>query len=425
MTTADDPGALPRLLAGIRPDGRPLSLREHISVHGPLPVGRRRSGGDALIDIVERSGLRGRGGAAFPTARKMGAVAAGRGRKIVVANGAEGEPASSKDAVLVTQNPHLVLDGAAVAAAAVGAHEVIVAVVATTAGSVTRAVAERTDEGVDRIIPTVVAVPEGFIAGEESALVDFLDGGGGLPRFVPPRPFERGIGGHPTLIQNVETLAQLALIARHGPDWFRAVGPAPEPGSTLVTLSGALARPGVYEVARGTRIGDLIDQVGGPTARLQAFLLGGYAGAWLPADVAWRTPLSEDGLRAHGAILGAGVVIALSSDACGIAETATILAYMAAESAGQCGPCVHGLPAIAQAMGQLARGNAHRDVIERLGAWTWQVTGRGACHHPDGAARLATSALATFASDIADHRRGLPCLASGHPHPSMNRARRR
>jgi NADH:ubiquinone oxidoreductase subunit F (NADH-binding) len=425
MTSADDPRSLPRLLAGIRPDGRPLSLAEHLSIHGPLPETDRRRGGAAVIDLVGRSGLRGRGGAAFPTARKLEAVAAGRGRKIVVANGTEGEPASSKDAVLLAQNPHLVLDGAAAAAAAIGADEVIVAVTAATVGAVDRAVAERARGRADRVRPTVVAVPERFIAGEESALVDFLEGGRGLPRFVPPRPFEAGVGGHPTLIQNVETLAHLALIARHGPDWFRAVGSAEEPGSTLVTLSGALAGPGVYEVARGTLLGDLIDRAGGPTAPLQAFLVGGYAGAWLPADVAWRTPLSEDGMRPHHTILGAGVVIALASDACGVAETATILAYMAAESAGQCGPCVRGLPAIAGAMGELARGNAPRGVIERLEAWSWQVTGRGACHHPDGAARLATSALQTFAGDIADHRRGQPCPGSGHPRRATTPRRRR
>src|SRR5204863_3706473 len=148
--------------------------------------------------------------------------------------------------------------------------------------AIERAIAERTD--LDCIDVSVVEVPAAYVAGEESALVNYLNTGRAIPTFVPPRPFERGVDGRPTLVQNVETLAHLALIARHGPDWFRHVGTPEDPGSHLVTLCGAVARPGVYEVPGGVSLGALVEHGGGPTASLQAFLVGGYAGSWFAAE---------------------------------------------------------------------------------------------------------------------------------------------
>jgi NADH:ubiquinone oxidoreductase subunit F (NADH-binding) len=410
---------LPRLLRGLHRDGRPVSLAEHLTLHGPLPGPPRHRGPDhGLIDLVGRAGLCGRGGAGFPTARKLASVAAGR-RPIVVANGAEGEPLSAKDRALLTQTPHLVLDGAALAARAVGATEVIVATGTKSARSVTAAVAERAARHLDQIHATVVIVPDRFVAGEETALVSFLGEGPGLPTLTPPRPFERGVRGRPTLVQNVESLAHLALIARHGAEWFRAIGPPGEPGSTLLTVQGAVRHPGVYEVARGSRLSEVLAAAGGPATALQAFLIGGYAGAWLPARAVWDVPLCDGALRSQGGILGAGIVLAFPAEACGITETARIAAYLAKESAGQCGPCVHGLSAISAALADLARGRAPNDVVERLQDWAWQVTGRGACHHPDGAARMATSALAAFAADVATHGRHNPCAGAKGP-PSVS-----
>lgn len=401
--------ALPRLLRGVSGDGRPLSLRQHIAVHGPLPPGTGNRPDGTLIDAVRRSGLCGRGGARFPTAVKLASVAGGKGRAVVVANGAEGEPASAKDRTLLTRTPHLVLDGAAVAARAVGAAKVVVAVNPAGAAVMEAAAAERASYGGDPVTPVVVAVPDRFVAGEESALVNFLNRGPGLPTWVPPRPYERGVGGKPTLVSNVETLAHLALIARRGPEWFRAVGTATEPGSTLITVGGAVRRPGVYEVARGVRLVDALDGAGGASSPLQALLIGGYAGCWVKAAAVWDAPLSDEGLATFGGVLAAGVVTAFPAGSCGIAETARIMSYLAAHSAGQCGPCVHGLAAMAATMDQLARGQARRDSVERLGNWAWQVTGRGACHHPDGSARMVTSALKVFSADLAEHRQGRPC----------------
>ncbi len=397
-------GLLPRVLAGWRAAGS-LAYDEHTAAHGPLPVLRRAD----LLEAVEHSGLRGRGGAGFPTAAKLRAVAAARGRPVVVANGAEGEPASRKDRALLSGSPHLVLDGALAAAAAVGATEVIVAVKLTSRkalAALDEAIAGR--PGPDAAELSVVEVPPDYVAGEETALVSYLNTGRALPTFVPPRPFERGVDGRPTLVQNVETLAHLALIARRGADWFRAVGVAEDPGSNLVSLLGAVARPGVYEIESGTPVSRLLDAAGGTTEPIAAFLLGGYGGIWMGAGRAQTLPLGRGRETATG--LGAGVVVALPLSACGVCETARVLDYLAAESAGQCGPCIHGVAAIAHGFGEIAAGTGsgvHR-LIER---WSEDVTGRGACAHPDGAALFATSALFTFRDEIARHQAGERCGA--------------
>ncbi len=400
MTTAY---GLPRVLAGAPAGG----LAEHVRQHGtPAQMPRR---GAVLIDAVDAAGLRGRGGAAFPTAVKLRAVAAGRGRKALVVNGAEGEPMSAKDRVLLECNPNLVLDGAVLAAETVGAQDIVIAVnrsarAARTAA--TRCVSERSDTaGV-----VVCTVPDAYISGEETALLHYLNGGPARPTLTPPRPFERGLAKHPTLVCNVETLAHLALIARHGEDWFRELGTREHPGSMLVTLAGAVQRPGVFEIALGTPIGHLI---AGSPGSVRAVLVGGNYGCWLPVPDAAGIGLDEASLRACGAGVGAGVIVALPAGACPVAETARVVRWMAAESAGQCGPCVHGLDAIAGALEAIAAGTAPPDAVDRLRRWTRQVQGRGACRHPDGVARFVRSALVVFEHELENHRRHGPCTSCG------------
>src|ERR1700730_1606483 len=175
--------------------------------------------------------------------------------------GVESEPASGKDAMLLSQSPHLVLDGIAAAVAAVGASEAYLCVDGghpQRAGPLSVAIADRARAGIDEVQAQLVAFPGGYVASEESALVNFLNGGRAVPVYVPPRPFERGVGGQPTLVSNVETLAHLALIARYGPDWFATVGARAAPGSALVTVGGAVSRPGVYEIGLGLPAGELI-----------------------------------------------------------------------------------------------------------------------------------------------------------------------
>ncbi|WP_206187849.1 NADH-ubiquinone oxidoreductase-F iron-sulfur binding region domain-containing protein, partial [Streptomyces neyagawaensis] len=215
----------------------------------------------------------------------------------------------------------------------------------------------------------------------------------------------------PTLVNNVETFAHLALIARHGPDWFRRSGVPYEPGTTLVTVSGAVAAPGVQEVALGTPITEVLDRAGGPRQPVRAVLLGGFAGTWLPAEHL-RTPLARRDLAPLGAAPGAGVLVALPHSGCGLSETARMLAYLAAQGAGQCGPCSFGLPAVADDFAALVTGRADPGLLPRLLRRTGLLPGRGACRHPDGAARLAASALRVFADDIDDHLRHGVCSAA-------------
>jgi NADH:ubiquinone oxidoreductase subunit F (NADH-binding) len=384
---------LPRLLAGDR------LVRDAVAYRG-----------EALIDAAAAAGLRGRGGAAFPAAVKLRAVAAQRGRRALVANGAEGEPMSAKDRVLLERVPELVLDGVLLAAQAVGARDVVIAVKRSAPAAqeaVLRALAGRRDARGVR----VQTVPDAYLAGEETALLRNLDGGPVKPTLTPPLPYERGLGRRPTLVSNVETLAQLALIARHGPGWFRALGTAEHPGSALVTLSGAVARPGVYELGLGTPLAQVIAGAGGQSEPLRALLVGGYYGSWLTADEVGSTRLDDGSLRGHGAGLGAGVLVALPASACPVAEVTRVVRWMAAENSGQCGPCVHGLDAIAGGLGAIAAGGAGRETVARLERWSGQVQGRGACHHPDGVVRFVRSALRAFGDELEDHRRHGPCDA--------------
>jgi NADH:ubiquinone oxidoreductase subunit F (NADH-binding) len=380
-------------------------LSAHRLLHGELDLAA--SGGE-LVELVRAAGLTGRGGAGFPTARKLAAVAAGS-RPVVVANGAEGEPASGKDKVLLSWAPHLVLDGVQIACRAVGATEAFVYVHEGPLVAVVEAVvAARAAAGVDAVRATVVAAPARFVSGQESAVVSKLNGGPALPTSVPPAVYAKGVNGRPTLVQNVETLAHLALIARHGSGWFRSVGTEQEPGTMLCTVTGAVPAPGVVEVPVGTLIEDVLDRAGGGSRPLQAVLVGGYHGSWLAAARAMQLPLSVAGLRPLGASPGAGVVVALAAGGCGLAETARAVTYLAEQSARQCGPCLNGLPAMAQTLTLLAspRSAGAPGLTQRLHDLAGLVERRGACHHPDGTVRLVRSALSVFAAEVAAHLAG-------------------
>jgi NADH:ubiquinone oxidoreductase subunit F (NADH-binding) len=212
-------------------------------------------------------------------------------------------------------------------------------------------------------------------------------------------------------VQNVETLASIALVARRGSGWYRALGDAQEPGTRLLTVSGAVARPGVYEISCGTTVSTIVEHAGGARSDIQAFLFGGYFGSWMDAERAWQMPLTEAAVRHAGGSLGCGVVVALPATSCGVVETARVARYLAQETAGQCGPCVHGLGALARDLELLVAGA--RPNADRLPRWIEQIKGRGACHHPDGALRFISSALRVFSDDVARHRRGEACRARG------------
>jgi NADH:ubiquinone oxidoreductase subunit F (NADH-binding) len=414
------PGAitsLPRLLPG--PGPKPASeahgLAVHVARHGSLPYRDRRG---TLLGDVEAAGLTGRGGAAFPVHRKLRAVLDAAARRhrapAVIANGAESEPASEKDATLLWLSPHLVLDGLQLAAEAVGAESAVLALHPGRGdldARLSQALAARRAAGVDRVPVRLALLPPGFLSGQETALLSYLAGGPAIPAFVPPRVTERGLGGAPTLVQNTESLAHLALIARHGPAWFRAVGTPAEPGSMLATSWRADGRPRVSEVPLGFPLADLT----GPLHPGDTVLVGGYHGTWLSDAQVRGLTLDNRSLGSQGARLGAGVVATLPASRCGLAETARVVRYLALESAGQCGPCLNGLPRIAAALADIAAGRHRADTVEDVARWSGLVTGRGACRHPDGTARFVSSALRTFAAEIGRHQRGRCSAADTRP----------
>ena len=410
MTVTSDPVrppvvGVPRLLSSPGAD-----LATHVGHFGPCPAG-----GPGLIAEVDRAGLRGRGGAAFPTAVKLAAVARGR-QPVVVVNATEGEPVSAKDKTLLVSSPHLVLDGAAVAAGIVGARRIIVCIdraVSAAVAAVEHALAERRSSGLDRPLEMVVAsTPSRYIAGEESALVHWLNGGEARPTFIPPRPFEKGVGGRPTLVDNAETLAHLALIARYGAEWFRAVGTEEHPGSSLVTVSYGPGSVSVYEIELGVPLTNVLAHAGVDPGAIQAVLVGGYFGAWVAASELAGVRLDNESLAPFGSGFGCGAVTPLPVGVCGLAEAARAARWLAGENAGQCGPCMFGLPAIAGAMDALVAGDGGGKAEHAVRRWVEMVKGRGACRHPDGAVRFVESSLRVFAGEIARHRRYGPCPPS-------------
>ncbi len=354
--------------------------------------------GDALVAATARMSLRGRGGAGFPFARKLAAVQGARGRSSVVVNLSEGEPASSKDATLALVAPHLVLDGAAACARALGARTVHVVVPGERPAverAVRRAVDERSADGRRPAWQVHVASPW-FVAGQARAVIELMAGRENLPVTAWQPEAYGGHRGRPTLLSNAETFAHVGALVTEGPG---VLGTADEPGTTLLTLRGDTDRPTVVEVPYGTSWSQVLtaDELDRPV------LLGGYHGTWAPAGRLTDLPVSPAALRAGGLTLGAGVVLPLPSGTCPLHRTTRIVAYLAGQSAGRCGPCLNGLPALADALRLLDEGAGSAARVRQL---VDLVVGRGACAHPDGTARLVSSLLDHWGDEPAAHLRG-------------------
>lgn len=371
--------------------------------------GGYRSGGyegRELIEAIEAAGLRGRGGAAFPTGVKLRAVAGREGVRHVVANGEEGEPTSIKDRWLMRARPHLVLDGLLRTAAAVGAAQ---AHVYLSDGPAAQSVAEALEElGTTPIPVRITRVEPAYVAGEETAAVRAIGGGPAKPLDKPPRPFEAGVDGQPTLVANVETLANVPLVASLGPDWFRRAGTEHSPGTFLLTLSGACRAPGLYEIELGTSLGVAIERAGGLICDPGGFLMGGFFGGIIGSR-ALDLPLDYGRLRDEGSGLGCGAITVFGEDACPVAIAAGVMSFFAESNAKQCGPCIRGTSAMRDALAALSAGPAEQPaVIERLQGWSVSLRGRGACATLDGAAGLVTSLFREFPDHVASHLAG-PC----------------
>jgi NADH:ubiquinone oxidoreductase subunit F (NADH-binding) len=230
---------------------------------------------------------------------------------------------------------------------------------------------------------------------------------------VPPRPFERGIDTNPTLVSNVETLAHMALIARFGAERWRRVGTPEDPGSGLFSLSGGIDRPGVYELPLGVGLNAVLQHAG--ARPMSGVLIGGYFGTWLTPATAATVHLGVADLARVGAGVGCGAIVVLPSTVCPLAEVGRVTRWLAGQTAGQCGPCVFGLPAIADALDAVVAGDPNGRATAALRRWLAMVDGRGACKLPDGVNRFVSSALDVFDAHLADHRRGVRCRTDTQP----------
>ena len=388
------PGTVPRLL---QTESGVEAYVDYVKRGGYQPL----DDPDRLLDEVDRSGLLGRGGAAFPLAVKLKTVRdAGRAgqRTIVLANGEEGEPASVKDRWLLRHRPHLVLDGVRLAARIVAAEQAYVYV----SDRISAEALENALAAADTDLKiAVVTVDAGYVAGEETAAVRAINGGPAKPTDKPPRPFEQGVGGHPTLVGNVETLANLPFVLRHGADTYRSVGTSASPGTFLATITGAGRPPVLYELPHGVAFTDLLAGHGVSTDDVTGVLMGGYFAGLLNTEVLDAT-LDHETMRRLGSGLGCGAVAILTED-CPVAVAASVMAYFDRENAGQCGSCFNGTAAMSAVASALRDGAATADDLARLERWSVVLRGRGACATLDAATNVAATLLQRFPQIVGRH----------------------
>jgi NADH:ubiquinone oxidoreductase subunit F (NADH-binding) len=401
------------LLAGPPASAGLESFAHHVRRLGPSPPASAQD----VRAAIRASGLQGRGGGAFPLWRKVQTALDAPGEPLLVINCSESEPASRKDWILCSFRPHTLLEGAAAIARASESTRVVIHLhgdsIEPTA-ALRRALHERGAVAGDPEWQ-LSSGPGGYVSGEASAVARFLHQGVALPVFNAVPLAHRGPTGRPTIVTNAETAAQVAVLLRVGAPAWRAAGSDDSPGSRLLTLVGSVPAPHtVVELVGPSTIGELLQDAGVPAAPL-AVLIGGYEGVWIPGDVAWQTPIEPAALSCVGAAIGCGLIGVLPHGACGLTETARITRYLAGESAGQCGPCRHGLPLLGELFERLAKGAAGRRALRRMRHTASALPGSGACAHPDGVARLVLSALGVFDDDVVRHRAGKPCHGADHP----------
>ncbi|MCX5263462.1 NADH-quinone oxidoreductase subunit NuoF family protein [Streptomyces sp. NBC_00199] len=400
---------LPQLTSGFDLVER-LDLPMHLKVHGPLePLG-----GEALAKLSENINLKGRGGAGFPFHKKLRSVAEAaikRGvRPVVVVNGSEDEPACRKDTVLINRAPHLILDGALLVAEALGARTLVVGVTReSTQRSMEAALSERGLSNGRRsaLKAFVQRNPIRMVTGAAASLIRSIDGGPPIPPGRKVSASQNGVGGAPTLLSNAETFAQLAIAARIGPERYGNTGLYDEPGTVMLTVSGAVARPMVIEVPTGVPLRYVLQLAGAPPVP-QGVLTGGYHGKWIDAATVNEAVVSRNSLDAVGGALGAGAILPISQETCPLGESLRVAQWLADESAGQCGPCYLGLPAAARGMEDIINGGGPA-ALEALKQVAKNVKRRGACSHPDGSAMFLESTIKAFTDDLAAHVLGNGC----------------
>ena len=379
----------------------------------------------ATIDVITAAGLRGRGGAGFSTGRKWASVrAGGTGLRFVVANAAEGEPATFKDRMLIRMDPYRIVEGAAIAALAIGAGTVYLATKRSYRREVqalTRAAVELSATGLlQELSVNVVEGPDDYLYGEEKALLEVIEGRDPLPRLLPPyelglfatdsaigweagaRPVSGRGDSNPTAVNNVETLASAAHIMANGVEWFRSMGTAASPGNVIATVVGDVGRPGVCEVEMGTPFSALLELCGGPLpGRHFKAAFSGVSNAVLPAD-SFDTPLTYEDFAARGSGLGAAGFVVYDDTVNMTVVAHEFSRFLAIESCGQCPPCKQGSLAITADLAAICNGEAGDEVLGGLANRLRSVTDANRCFLGTEEQLVVSSILRQFPEDIAE-----------------------
>ncbi|MBI2895988.1 MAG: hypothetical protein HYY06_20690 [Deltaproteobacteria bacterium] len=388
------------------PDAPPETLDEYRAAGGYEALSKARSSDpEDLIRLVEVSGLLGRGGGGFPAARKWRAVRQAPGdEKYVIANGAEHEPGSRKDGYLITGYPHRVIEGLALAALATGARRAFL-YLAEDVDDALRSASRALDDAAPLLADLevrLVRAPGTYVAGEETAALSVIEGGGPWPRPKPPLPVQAGLRGRPTLVNNVETLAMVAAIGRVGLEaWGRGV--------MLCTLDDSFARPGVHEVPLGTTLRTLVHEIGGGTrgGRPVKAILPALSSAFLPAS-ALDVPMTHDEVRAAGSTLGSAGVSVIEEGSCVVERALEIARFFQLAQCGQCPPCGMVTSNAAMIVAMLHKGTPvgdHGQLMAQLAAFA----NRGNCHLPAMAVAPLQSAVTLFPADFEAHARTGRC----------------
>jgi len=399
-------------------DLSPATLDEYIAGGGLLGLEKAlASSAEAVIDAVTSSGLRGRGGGAFPTGAKWQTVrTTGSGTRYAVCNAAEGEPATYKDRLLLLRNPYQVLEGLLIGAWAVGAKAAIIGLKETftdEAQRVGRAIEEMGE--IQRLAGVSLEMalgPDHYLLGEETGLLEVIEDRPPLPRSA--RPFMLGLFGtasmeNPTLVNNVETLANVPPIVTNGPEWLRANGPESSPGTMLFTICGDVRREGVFELPMGTPLRHLVEELGGGSAdgrTVKAIVPGASNTVILPEQL--DTPLDFDSMREAGTGLGSGGFAVFDDSACMVRVAHMYSRFLWVESCGQCPPCKFGCAEVTSHLERLDAGAADRGDLDLMLARAVGSTDGQKCALPTGESLLMQSIFQTFAAEFGDHI-GKPC----------------
>ena len=402
----------------------PLDIDDYLARDGYRALQRCREqlSPEQVIAAIAESGLRGRGGAGFPTARKW---ALGRAQadpvKYVVCNGDEGDPGAFMDRAVLESDPHRVLEGLAIAAYAIGASEAYLYIRAEyplAVRHVRAAIVQARERGyLDSLHLEVREGAGAFVCGEETALIQSLEGQRGMPRLRPPYPVERGFRGKPTVINNVETLACVPWIIRHGPAAFAACGTSTSKGTKVFALAGKIKRGGLVEVPMGVTIREVVEEIGGGirNGRLfKAVQLGGPSGGCIPARLA-DTPIDYDALAETGAIMGSGGLVVLDDRDCMVDIARFFLKFTQAESCGKCTFCRIGTKRMLEILERLCTGEGRRDDLEKLETLADYVSRGSLCGLGQTAPNPVTTTLRYFREEYEAHAREKRCPAGRCP----------